>query len=105
MRSLVLSTAPFRGQSTNTLEKRGVEFLPDGALAVTERFAFNGELVTPLKPVAVAPEIDERFRRRNVLDPEVLPKPAGAAKCAEPAFGGEPCASQDDDVVIGSHDF
>src|SRR6478672_419834 len=34
----------------------------------------------------------ERVRRRHVLDPEVLPEPTGAAKCAEPAFGGEPCA-------------
>ena len=32
----------------------------------------------------------EGFWRRYVLDPKVLPEPAGAAKCAEPAFGGEP---------------
>ena len=47
----------------------------------------------------------EGFRRRHVLDPKVLPEPAGAAKCAEPAFGGEPCPGQDDDVVKGSHDW
>jgi hypothetical protein len=45
----------------------------------------------------------EGFRRRHVLDPEVFPEPARATKCAEPAFGGEPCAGQDDNVVKGGH--
>ena len=46
----------------------------------------------------------EGFRRRHVVDPEVLPEPAGAAKCAEPALGGEACAGQDDNVVKRGHD-
>ena len=35
------------------------------ALAVTEMRAHNGELVTPPKPVAVAPEISEAEIRRE----------------------------------------
>ena len=45
----------------------------------------------------------EAFRRRHVLDPEVLPQPASPAKSAEPALGRQPCPGQHDDVVIALH--